>query len=47
VKIEFTAEVFKEGNLFVAHTPELDLSSCGGTRQEGRKKSDGSGSPLS
>jgi len=28
MKTEFTSQVFKEGKMFVAHTPELDISSC-------------------
>jgi len=31
MEIQFTAHVFKEGRLYVAHTPEFDVSSCGGT----------------
>ena len=31
MEIEFTSQVFKEGRLYVAHAPELDISSCGGT----------------
>lgn len=29
--IQFTTHTFKEGNQYVAYTPELDVSSCGGT----------------
>ena len=29
--IQFTTDIFKEGNQCVAYTPELDVSSCGGT----------------
>lgn len=29
--ISFTVHIFREGNTFVAHTPELDVSSCGDT----------------
>jgi hypothetical protein len=32
MEIEFTTQVFKEGRTFIAHTPELDVSSCGGTK---------------
>jgi predicted RNase H-like HicB family nuclease len=32
--IEFTTQIFKEGRLFVAHTRELDVSSCGGTQKK-------------
>ena len=33
MEIQFTTQIFKEGRTFVAHMRELDLSSCGGTRQ--------------
>ena len=33
MEIEFTTQIFKEGRAFVAHTPELDLSSCGGSKE--------------
>jgi predicted RNase H-like HicB family nuclease len=32
--IHFTTQVFKEGRTFVAHTPQLDVSSCGGTKDK-------------
>jgi predicted RNase H-like HicB family nuclease len=32
--IHFTTQVFKEGRTFVAHTPQLDVSSCGGTKEK-------------
>lgn len=35
--ISFTVHTFKEGKTFVAHVPELDLSSCGATDEEARK----------
>jgi predicted RNase H-like HicB family nuclease len=34
MEIQFTTRIFKEGRTFVAHTRELDLSSCGGSRQK-------------
>jgi predicted RNase H-like HicB family nuclease len=34
MEIQFTTQIFKEGRTFVAHTRELDLSSCGGTQQK-------------
>jgi len=37
VKIEFTSQVFKEGKMYVAHTPELDLSSCATTPIQAQK----------
>ena len=36
MRIEFTANIFREGDQFVAHAPELDVSSCGDTREEAR-----------
>jgi predicted RNase H-like HicB family nuclease len=35
--ISFTVHIFKEGLAYVAHVPELDLSSCGSTEEEARK----------
>lgn len=35
--IRFTTQIFKEGRTFVAHTPELDVSSCGGTKEKASK----------
>lgn len=32
--IQFTTQIFKEERTFVAHTRELDLSSCGGTKDK-------------
>jgi hypothetical protein len=32
MKIQFTSQVFKEGRMFVARTPELDISSCATTK---------------
>ena len=34
MKIEFTSQVFKEGRMFVAHSPELDVSSCATTERK-------------
>ena len=34
MEIQFTTQIFKEGRTFVAHTPELDVSSCGGTKEK-------------
>ncbi|OFV99147.1 MAG: hypothetical protein A3H94_02865 [Acidobacteria bacterium RIFCSPLOWO2_02_FULL_60_20] len=36
MEIEFTSQVFKEGRLYVAHAPELDISSCGGNPAKAR-----------
>ncbi len=35
--ISFTVHVFKEGDVYVAYVPELDVSSCGDTPEEARK----------
>jgi len=35
--ISFTVHIFKEGEMYVAYVPELDLSSCGATDDEARK----------
>ena len=37
MEIQFTTQIFKEGRTFVAHTPELDVSSCGGTKEKALK----------
>jgi predicted RNase H-like HicB family nuclease len=34
--LSFTVQLFKEGDLYVAHVPELDVSSCGETREKAR-----------
>ncbi len=34
MEIQFTTQIFKEGRTFVAHTRELDVSSCGSTEQK-------------
>lgn len=35
-EIAYTMQVFKEGQFFVAHTPELDVSSQGRTVEEAK-----------
>ena len=35
--ISFTVHVFKEEDVFVAHVPELDVSSCGDTAEVARR----------
>src|SRR6267154_4479100 len=37
MEIQFTTQIFKEGRTFVAHTPELDVASCGGTKEKALK----------
>jgi predicted RNase H-like HicB family nuclease len=35
--IPFTVHIFREGDGYVAHAPELDVSSCGATETEARR----------
>ena len=35
--ISFTVHLFKEGDVYVAHVPELDVSSCGDTPEQARE----------
>lgn len=35
--LRFTVRIFKEGRTFVAHVPELDVSTCGDTEAEARR----------
>ncbi len=35
--ISFTVRTLREGKMYVAYVPELDLSSCGATEEEARK----------
>jgi len=37
MRIEFTSQVFKDGRMYVAHTPELDISSCATTKAKAQK----------
>jgi predicted RNase H-like HicB family nuclease len=34
MELQFTTQVFKESAMFVAHSSELDISSCGDTEQK-------------
>lgn len=36
-EIQLTAEVWKEGALYVSYIPQLDISSCGQTLDDARK----------
>jgi hypothetical protein len=38
MEIQFTTRIFKEGRTFVAHAIELDISSCGGTKEKAVKR---------
>lgn len=35
--LRFTVRIFKDGPTFVAHVPELDISSCGDTEAQARR----------
>jgi hypothetical protein len=35
--IQFTTRIFKEGRSYVAHALELDVSSCGGSKERALK----------
>lgn len=37
MEIQFTTQVFKEGRTYIAHAPELDVSSCGSTKNRALK----------
>ena len=37
MQIQFTTRVFKEGRAYVAQALELDVSSCGGTKEKALK----------
>ena len=37
MKFHLTEEIWKEGNMYVAHCPELDISSCGENIQQAKK----------
>jgi predicted RNase H-like HicB family nuclease len=37
MEIEFTTRIFKEGRTYVAHALELDVSSCGGSKEKALK----------
>ena len=38
MEIQFTTRIFKEGRTYVAHALELDVSSCGGTKEKAVKR---------
>ncbi len=37
MKIQFTSQIFREGKMYVAHTPDLDVSSCATTEAKAQK----------
>lgn len=38
MEITYTTEILKEGGAFVAHSPELDVASCGDSPDEARAR---------
>jgi hypothetical protein len=38
MEIQFTTRIFKEGHTWIAHALELDVSSCGGTKEKTVKR---------
>ena len=36
MQITYTTQIVKEGDTFVAHSPELDISSCGDAPEDAR-----------
>ncbi len=32
--IQFTSQIVKEGRTYIAYSPELDLASCGGSKEK-------------
>ena len=42
----FTVHVFKEGDVFIAHVPQLDVSSCGDTATSARRNIQDAGQPV-
>ena len=37
MEIQFTTRIFKEGRTFVAHALEIDVASCGGSKEKALK----------
>jgi predicted RNase H-like HicB family nuclease len=37
METQFSIRILKEGGTYVAHAPELDVSSCGGTKERALK----------
>ena len=37
IQVSFTTHIFKEGDAYVVHVPELDVSSCGASPDEARR----------
>ena len=37
MRIQFTEELWKEGNMYVSYSPELDISACGESIEQAKK----------
>jgi hypothetical protein len=37
MEIEFTSQIFKEGHTYVSYSPQLDISSCGRTKEKAHR----------
>ncbi|MBI2487803.1 MAG: type II toxin-antitoxin system HicB family antitoxin [Deltaproteobacteria bacterium] len=37
VEIDLIMQIWKEGNMYVSYSPDLDISSCGGTSEEAKR----------
>ena len=37
MKIQFTSQIFREGQMYVAYSPQLDVSSCATTETKAQK----------
>ncbi len=37
IQVSFTTHIFKDDDAYVAHVPELDVSSCGSSPDEARR----------
>lgn len=40
MKISFNVQIWREGKVYIAYVPELDISSCGKTSEKARKNID-------
>ena len=38
IELQFDSVIFLEGKTFIAYSPKLDISSCGNSMEEARKK---------
>lgn len=37
IKVDFNSQIWKEGKIYVAYAPQIDISSCGETREKAKK----------